>query len=647
MCVQRKFSIGALAAILAILAGCTVPTPDCLLNRQPTADAGSDQNAEVGQRVTLDGRGSTDPDDDPLTFAWKQRRGPNVDLDDDNSVQASFFAAEDGFYEFTLTVTDGCGGSDISTVRVFVGDVDPATCPRADAGVDQTVNEGSAVILRGGNSADPAGGPLDYEWFQSSGQQVSINGVFVAEPTFVAPQVTDAEVDLAFELTVVNEQGCSDTDTVVITVKDRDPSDPCKDVVCDDDGQFCNGVESCSDGVCVSSGNPCGANEACNEATDSCEAEPVCTADEHCGPGELCCEASDTCAECCSDADCQADAQKMYWADAGTHKIQSANLEMPEGETPENRTDVEDLVTGLGQPSGVSLDLENGKMYWPDFTAGKIQRSNLDGSCVEDLITGLVEPSLIALDLAAKNMYWGVSGKMQRSNLDGSNVEELVVEGLSCPRGTALDLDADKIYWSDRCTGKIQRANLDGSGLGELVAGSVVPLALALDLPAGKLYWAEAGTDEIGSGDGKIRRVNLDGSAIEDFVAGLEDPQGIALDLEAGKIYWTDAGTDKIQRANLEIPEGETPDDRTDIEDLVTAGLEQPRGIALDLGKATVCVEGACAPSCTSETDCNDGDLCTMDQCTEGACVNTPVDCLAGETCNRCTGECGSLVVTP
>ena len=62
------------------------------------------------------------------------------------------------------------------------------------------------MVLNRGNSADPGGGPLDYEWFQVSGVQVSISGVFTAEPSFAAPQVTGADFQLEFELTVTNER---------------------------------------------------------------------------------------------------------------------------------------------------------------------------------------------------------------------------------------------------------------------------------------------------------------------------------------------------------------------------------------------------------------------------------------------------------
>jgi glucose/arabinose dehydrogenase len=48
------------------------------------------------------------------------------------------------------------------------------------------------------------------------------------------------------------------------------------------------------------------------------------------------------------------------------------------------------------------------------------------------------------------------------------------------------------------------------------------------------MYWADAGAD-------KIQRANLDGSGIENLVTtGIGNPFGIALDLSAGKIYWTD-----------------------------------------------------------------------------------------------------------
>ena len=56
-----------------------------------------------------------------------------------------------------------------------------------------------------------------------------------------------------------------------------------------------------------------------------------------------------------------------------------------------------------------------------------------------------------------------------------------------------------------------------------------------------KMYWTDTSTD-------KIQRANLDGSNVEDLVTtGLDQSRGFALDLINSKMYWTDAGTGKIQ----------------------------------------------------------------------------------------------------
>ncbi len=84
---------------------------------------------------------------------------------------------------------------------------------------------------------------------------------------------------------------------------------------------------------------------------------------------------------------------------------------------------------------------------------------------------------------------------------------------------------------------------------------------------AGKIYSTDWGAD-------RIQRADLTGTGVEGLVtAGLSNPGGIALDVAAGKMYWTDWGTVMIQRANL---------DGTAVEDLVIAGLSTPYGIALD-----------------------------------------------------------------
>ena len=303
-------------------------------------------------------------------------------------------------------------------------------------------------------------------------------------------------------------------------------------------------------------------------------------------------------------------AQKIYWTDQGTAKIQRADLD---------GSNVEDLVTtGLVMPSGIALDLGAGKMYWKDEGADKIQRADLDGSNVEDVVaTFLQYESGIALDLNAGKIYWTSFATIQRANLDGTEVEELF-NGWSFGSfwrlpALALDLDAGKMYWSFGVFegGGIQRANLDGSNVEDLLstAPGPPPEGIALDLVLGKMYWT----------DGNIARANLDGSNVE----YLKVRGGIfALDLDAGKIYETFGA--KIRRVNL---------DGTDVEDVVT-GLSNSTGIALDLGPPD--------PDRITGTCC-DGKTCLLDTITQPHCEGTFAGALfqANITCgDPCACRC-------
>jgi hypothetical protein len=140
--------------------------------------------------------------------------------------------------------------------------------------------------------------------------------------------------------------------------------------------------------------------------------------------------------------------------------------------------------------------------------------------------------------------------------------------------------------------GSIDRADLDGKHITNIVpaGGTFTPKQLQLDTKNRKLYWS----DREGM---RVMRSNLDGSHIETLVetghggADRLDARnwcvGIAVDVEGGKLYWTQKGNDnagqgRILRANLEIPKGQTPANRKDIEVLFD-GLPEPIDLDLDL----------------------------------------------------------------
>ncbi|MEQ8764536.1 MAG: S8 family serine peptidase [Planctomycetota bacterium] len=72
-------------------------------NNPPNADAGPDQAGTVGQVLTFNGTGSSDPDLDPLTYTWSFGDGsPNA-----NGAIVTHAYASAGNYTVTLTVNDG------------------------------------------------------------------------------------------------------------------------------------------------------------------------------------------------------------------------------------------------------------------------------------------------------------------------------------------------------------------------------------------------------------------------------------------------------------------------------------------------------------------------------------------------------------
>ncbi|MEQ1868665.1 MAG: papain-like cysteine protease family protein [Vicinamibacterales bacterium] len=91
-------------------------------NRAPIANAGPDADVEQNALVTLDGRGSTDPDGDPLTFEWKQTSGPVVWPSGATGERPTFQspAIDGAVLTFQLIVDDGVLKSAVDTVTITV-----------------------------------------------------------------------------------------------------------------------------------------------------------------------------------------------------------------------------------------------------------------------------------------------------------------------------------------------------------------------------------------------------------------------------------------------------------------------------------------------------------------------------------------------
>jgi hypothetical protein len=85
-------------------------------NQPPVSHAGENQSVYSGERVTLNGLGSFDPDGGSLQYHWSQVRGSKIPLLDPYSAQAKFltpFVVEERTFRFKLRVTDILGADSL------------------------------------------------------------------------------------------------------------------------------------------------------------------------------------------------------------------------------------------------------------------------------------------------------------------------------------------------------------------------------------------------------------------------------------------------------------------------------------------------------------------------------------------------------
>src|SRR5258706_11141000 len=174
------------------------------------------------------------------------------------------------------------------------------------------------------------------------------------------------------------------------------------------------------------------------------------------------------------------------------------------------------------------------------------------------------------------------AGRVLSANPDGSDLRTLVSEGRKLPDGLVVDVAAGHLYWTNMGNfkandGSIFRSDLDGQNMTTIIppGGTFTPKQIQIEIGTRKLYWS----DREGM---RVMRANVDGSNIETLVdTSSGDPRpgpdatkwcvGVAVDSERGKFYWTQKGGDnaaqgRILCAGIEIPNGETPANRSDIE---------------------------------------------------------------------------------
>jgi N-acetylneuraminic acid mutarotase len=194
-------------------------------NRPPVANAGGDVNVIscssrdlLNSTSGLDGSGSTDPDNNIVSYQWKRISGPPLPAFSPVNVpgsatQLSVINLQPGSAMFELIVTDAGGLFSKDTAQVTILENHQ---PIADAGAVPTITlPTNTVNLNGSGSTDPENNIGNYEWTKISGPS-SFN---IVNPSAVQTQVTNLVAGTyQFELKVRDRCGLFSTDMVQIIV---------------------------------------------------------------------------------------------------------------------------------------------------------------------------------------------------------------------------------------------------------------------------------------------------------------------------------------------------------------------------------------------------------------------------------------------
>ncbi len=205
--------------------GSLTSTPDSVRistqNSRPIANAGPDQTGAVFNTVRLDGRASSDPDGDALTFTWSLVSvppGSTASLSNPASAGPTFIVDKFGDFVVQLVVSDGVLSSVPDTVSISTLN----SAPTANAGPDQSVFVGNTVTLNGSGSSDVDGNPLRFSWSFTArppGSLAALSNPATVNPTF------PIDVSGVYVLQLIVNDGSVDSpaDTITVTTLNSPP----------------------------------------------------------------------------------------------------------------------------------------------------------------------------------------------------------------------------------------------------------------------------------------------------------------------------------------------------------------------------------------------------------------------------------------
>ena len=203
-------------------------------------------------------------------------------------------------------------------------------------------------------------------------------------------------------------------------------------------------------------------------------------------------------------------------------------------------------------------------------TAGRVLALSPQNGLLTTLIGGLSLPDGIDVSPSCGRIFWTSMGRerstsdgsVQSAKLDGSDLQTILEPGtLHTPKQLIVDDVGHKLYFCDREGMGVHRCNFDGAEHQVLVQSGSMGVSsekkdmmrwcvgVALDRVKGYVYWTQKGSSK--SGTGRIFRAGIDVPAgqtaqnrddVECLLERLPEPVDLDFDSQTQMLYWTDRG---------------------------------------------------------------------------------------------------------
>ncbi|CAH0563661.1 unnamed protein product [Brassicogethes aeneus] len=189
-------------------------------NKPPVANAGGNRTISLPQTwVVVDAKNSSD-DNKITAFRWEQIEGPStVVFENANASKTNVTGLTKGVYNFKVSVTDDNNNVASDALYVIVNQ-NINQKPTSNAGPDFSIDLPRNVIMINGSNSKDDWAITRWQWTRDA-KSLAVGNVAEKSDASSILILTDVVVGkYVFNLTVYDEQGLSDSDSVTVTVND-------------------------------------------------------------------------------------------------------------------------------------------------------------------------------------------------------------------------------------------------------------------------------------------------------------------------------------------------------------------------------------------------------------------------------------------